>query len=234
MKVADYHIQYMSSNMHSGAKRVLIQDTKQRPRGCGDAASHMSPESRTEHEHSGSLGNGGIHDSTNTKVSMHAEPGRRAIYFDMDGTIADLYGVDRWLEMALGGSARPYVDARPMFDVSRMRDTIVRLRADGWHVGIVTWLFRGATPEYDSAVSKAKRDWLDRFMPTVDEVKIVPYGVPKQDAVDVRENAILVDDDARNMTAWNDDAMNRRSIDASNRHTMFAALNMLAYGDDAG
>ena len=36
----------------------------------------------------------------------------RKIYFDMDGTIADLYGVDNWLEMLINEDATPYRVAR--------------------------------------------------------------------------------------------------------------------------
>ena len=32
----------------------------------------------------------------------------RTIYFDMDGTIANLYGVDGWLDMIINRDATPY------------------------------------------------------------------------------------------------------------------------------
>ena len=36
------------------------------------------------------------------------------VCFDMDGTIADLYGVNGWLEMLREENARPYGIANPM------------------------------------------------------------------------------------------------------------------------
>ena len=36
------------------------------------------------------------------------------INFDMDGTIADLYGVDNWLEMLTDHDPTPYEIARPL------------------------------------------------------------------------------------------------------------------------
>ena len=38
----------------------------------------------------------------------------KAIYFDMDGTIADLYGVDGWLDDLMNESTRPYAAAAPL------------------------------------------------------------------------------------------------------------------------
>lgn len=155
----------------------------------------------------------------------------KAIYFDMDGTLADLYGVDGWLDEASAGSTRPYDVAKPMFDERKMRDTVDALHARGWHVGIITWLFHGSTPEYASAVTASKLEWCRKHFPDADEVKIVPYGVPKQRAVDVQSNAILVDDEKRNIDAWVDGGHNRHGVSARNHEMMFAALNLLAFGE---
>lgn len=156
--------------------------------------------------------------------------GAKAIYFDMDGTIADLYGVPNWLDAALTGSESPYIDAKPMFDAHRFDHMVSRLHADGWHIGIITWNFRGASKEYESKVERAKREWCKRHLPTLDEMKVVPYGVPKHDVADVKSDAILVDDDATNIIAWEAAGENCKGIDASNRASMFATLNVLTYG----
>ena len=37
-----------------------------------------------------------------------------AINFDMDGTIADLYGVENWLEHLINGNTFPYEMAKPL------------------------------------------------------------------------------------------------------------------------
>ena len=39
------------------------------------------------------------------------------IYFDMDGTIADLYGVENWLEYLRAENPAPYRAAAPMLDM---------------------------------------------------------------------------------------------------------------------
>ena len=41
----------------------------------------------------------------------------KMICFDMDGTIADLYGVDGWLDDLINKSARPYEVAKPLVNL---------------------------------------------------------------------------------------------------------------------
>ena len=40
------------------------------------------------------------------------------IWFDMDGTIADLYGVENWLEMLIAHDETPYAIAKPIVNLS--------------------------------------------------------------------------------------------------------------------
>lgn len=167
-----------------------------------------------------------------TAAVTGADGKQKAIYFDMDGTIADLYGVDNWLQICLAGSAAPYRNARPMFNRDKMKLTLASLKSQGWHIGVISWLFMGASTEYDAKVTTAKQTWLRQYMPELDEVIIAPYGQAKAELASVKQNAILVDDDKKNLAAWNDKAANRTSIDASNHAAMFAALNMLAFHED--
>ena len=44
----------------------------------------------------------------------------RIINFDMDGTIADLYGVDGWLNDLINGDTRPYDIAKPLVNMSAL------------------------------------------------------------------------------------------------------------------
>ena len=46
----------------------------------------------------------------------------RMLVFDMDGTIADLYGVNGWLEMLRNEDALPYEIAKPLYDMDIMRE----------------------------------------------------------------------------------------------------------------
>ena len=42
------------------------------------------------------------------------------INFDMDGTIADLYGVENWLEMLIAEDTTPYAVATPLLRLSAL------------------------------------------------------------------------------------------------------------------
>lgn len=128
---------------------------------------------------------------------------KNAIYFDMDGTIANLYGVENWLDYLIASDPYPYKAAKPMVNMSRLARLLNRLQAEGYHIGVVTWLCRGGDEKYDNAVTLAKAQWLDRHLPSVhwNEVKIVPYGTPKQTVVDVADG-ILFDDEAPNRENW--------------------------------
>ena len=40
------------------------------------------------------------------------------IYFDLDGTLADFYSVDNWLQKILENDSSPYREARPLQNFS--------------------------------------------------------------------------------------------------------------------
>jgi hypothetical protein len=125
----------------------------------------------------------------------------KTIYFDMDGTIADLFSVENWLPMLKSFDPTPYEKARVMHNMSYLARLLNVLRQNGYKVGIISWLSMDSTIEYDNAVTKAKIDWLELHLASVefDEIHIVPYGTPKEqfssgadilfdDTVSVREN----------------------------------------------
>lgn len=130
----------------------------------------------------------------------------KAIWFDMDGTIANLYGVENWLEHLQSYSAYPYMAAKPLVNLSTLARMIHKAQVQGYTVGIVSWLSKHPTPEYDEAVTIAKLNWLKHHMPSVqwDEIHIVPYGTPKHEI----GGGCLFDDEAPNRTAWSENPAN--------------------------
>jgi hypothetical protein len=127
----------------------------------------------------------------------------KAIYFDMDGTIANLYGVDGWLDMLTAKDETPYAIAEPMVRLSSLARILNRLQKKGFTIGIVSWLAKNSTNEYDERVANAKREWLAKHLKSVqfDEIHIVPYGTPKETIVNI-PNGILFDDEKRNRDNW--------------------------------
>lgn len=127
----------------------------------------------------------------------------KAIYFDMDGTIANFYGVENWLDYLIASDTTPYRVAKPLINMNSLARLLNRLQAEGYHIGIVSWLSKCGTETYNAETTATKMDWLNRHLHSVhwNEVKIVPYGTPKQEVVDV-VGGILFDDEVQNRTNW--------------------------------
>ena len=127
----------------------------------------------------------------------------KAIYFDMDGTIANLYGVENWLPMLRNEETTPYTKAKPMVNMNSLARILNRLQRNGWTIGIVSWTAKNGTIEYNERVRKAKIEWLKTHLKSVhfDEVKVIDYGVPKEIVVD-NPMGILFDDEEQNRTNW--------------------------------
>ena len=127
----------------------------------------------------------------------------KAIYFDMDGTIADLYGVEGWLNDLESENERPYATAKPLIRMSALARVLNRLQREGYTIGIVSWLSKGGSDDYNEKVAYAKQKWLKQHLASVnfDEINIVKYGTPKSTAVNV-QGGILFDDEERNRIGW--------------------------------
>lgn len=125
------------------------------------------------------------------------------IWFDMDGTIADLYGVENWLPMLRASDPTPYLIAHPLVNLSTLARMLNKLQKQGYEIGIISWLSKTGTPDYNAAVTAAKYAWLSKHLPSVDfdEIHVVPYGTPKQ-VFAHSDNDILFDDEAKNRENW--------------------------------
>ena len=131
----------------------------------------------------------------------------RTIWFDMDGTITNLYAVDNWLPKLRAYDASPYAEAEVMLNMSLLARLLNRLQMMGYRVGIISWLSRNPTPEYDEAVTEAKLGWLRQHLASVswDEIRIVQHGMPKEWFMQ-SEADILFDDEEKNRDNWGGDA----------------------------
>lgn len=125
------------------------------------------------------------------------------IFFDMDGTIANLYAVEGWLKLLRAERATPYKQAAVMLDMRKLAWQLNRLQAKGYKLGIISWLSKESTAAYDEAVTMAKLAWLRKHLHSVqwDVVHIVPYGTPKQQFMETYTD-ILFDDEEKNRLAW--------------------------------
>lgn len=134
------------------------------------------------------------------------------IWFDMDGTIADLYGVDGWLDMLINKDATPYAIAKPLVNLSALARLMHKAQRNGFEICIVSALAKNSTSEYDEKVKTAKMNWLKKHLASVqfDEIRFVPYTFIKNDVNS--GNDILFDDEERHLTAWTGTAIHATKI----------------------
>lgn len=128
------------------------------------------------------------------------------IYFDMDGTIANFYGVDGWLDALEASDPKPYREAKPMMNFSALARKLNRVQRAGYNIGIVSWLSKSGTEEFNQLVTAVKLAWLKKHLPSVNwnEIHIVKYGTPKSTVIN--DNGYLFDDEERNRIEWNKNA----------------------------
>ena len=132
----------------------------------------------------------------------------KMICFDMDGTIADLYGVEGWEPMLQAEDTTPYEVAEPMWDMAELAEVLEALMAMGIAIHIISWLGKGSSEAYKQEVRKAKRCWLNEQCFPYDVFHGVQYGATKADSVRevLREygegEAILIDDSAKVRKGW--------------------------------
>lgn len=135
------------------------------------------------------------------------------IYFDMDGTIANLYGVENWLDYLRNNDETPYTIAEPLVRLASLARILNNLQRKGYKIGIISWLAKNSSTDYDEKVTKAKRAWLNKHLHSVkfDEINIVTYGTPKQTFAKTN-NDILFDDEAKNRNDWTGKAFDVTNI----------------------
>ena len=127
----------------------------------------------------------------------------RTIWWDMDGTIANLYAVENWRPMLRAEDTTPYTEAKVMWNMSQLARLMNQVQKLGYKLGIISWTSKGGSDLYNIAVDTAKREWLDTYLASVnfDYVYIVKYGTPKS-LVMQDEDDILFDDEEPNRDAW--------------------------------
>lgn len=127
----------------------------------------------------------------------------KTLVFDMDGTIADLYGVENWLEMLQAEDPTPYISAPALYNIIDLNKAVSILKNEGWRIVVTSWLAKGSSSVYDALVRQAKIDWLDKIGFDYDEIHLVKYGTTKANCT--RKHGgfqILVDDNEQVRKGW--------------------------------
>ena len=135
------------------------------------------------------------------------------INFDMDGTIADLYGVENWLDHLIAENTFPYANAKPLVRLNLLARRLNTLQRNGYNIAVISWLSKSGTEEYNRAVTEVKKTWLKKHLPSVnwDRITIVPYGTPKENFCN-NPLDVLFDDEERNRVNWTGKAYDVQNI----------------------
>ena len=131
----------------------------------------------------------------------------KTIYFDLDGTIYDLYNIENWLEKLNNENEEVFNEGRSIVDTydSRFTDVIFGLLNCGYTFGVISWLPMYSTPEFNEKVRQEKIKWCQKYLPfiTLDNINIIPYGVPKQKAIVKKSKEMwLIDDNKEVCKVW--------------------------------
>ena len=127
----------------------------------------------------------------------------RTLVFDMDGTIADLYGVNNWLEDLRAENPRPYEEAKPLYDMDALNAILDIFKRNKWKIVVTTWLAKESSKDYDRLVREAKLAWLEKFNFPYDEIHLVKYGTTKANCTRKYKGfQVLVDDNEQIRKGW--------------------------------
>ena len=146
------------------------------------------------------------------------------IWWDMDGTLVDLYAVDDWLPKLRAEDPSPYEEAKVMWNMSQLARLMNRVQSKGYRLGIVSWTSKNGSPEYNEAVRLTKLKSLKVHLASVkwNEIQIVEYGTPKSSMMQ-NKNDILFDDEEDNRKNWQGQAFSPDE--------MFTILRKIDRGD---
>lgn len=123
------------------------------------------------------------------------------IYFDLDGTIADLYGFNGWLDCLQNEQTTPYTEAGLLVDGEQFRNFLAAGKAAGVLFGVISWGAKNASKDYQKAIRRAKIEWLKKnnLLEYFSELHVIKHGTPKNKAAKNR-TGVLVDDE---LQRWN-------------------------------
>ena len=107
----------------------------------------------------------------------------KTIVFDMDGTIANFYGVKGWLDYLKAEDTTPYEVAKPLYNMVELANLLNTLKIRGWKVVVTTWLAKYNFP--------------------YDEIHLVKYGTTKANCTrKIGGYQVLVDDNEMVRKGW--------------------------------
>lgn len=150
----------------------------------------------------------------------------KKIFFDMDGTIADLYNEENWLSRLQNEQKGLFRNLKVMHDKNKLTKVLNDLVELGFEIEVITWTPKNVSQDYIGIVEEEKKEWIQEHFPIIKNIHCLDYGVPKQKAKYKKAKLeILIDDNLEVVEKWNTPKQ-RKSIIAN--HNLITNLQILS------
>lgn len=127
------------------------------------------------------------------------------VYFDLDGTLFDLYGKSNWLEMLENEKAGAFSSGELMKSIVKesLLQVVEKLAIYGVVFNVITWLPMNASKTYEEICKAEKIAWIRENLPFINEIVCQSYGTPKQQGISKKSSRmVLIDDNKKVCETW--------------------------------
>lgn len=128
---------------------------------------------------------------------------KKTVYLDMDGTIANLYGIKNWLPRLRAEDKTIFLECEPMISE---KELLNKFPTENFEMKILSMTPLNATENYCLDVINQKNEWLNKYFPSITKRIYKPYGHNKN--LKNSKNAILIDDSEPIRNSWKGIAIN--------------------------
>lgn len=124
------------------------------------------------------------------------------IYFDLDGTLYDLYNIENWEQKLREEKPNMYNQDRPLY-TPRIHTIVSALLRLGVKFHSITKLSMTATKNYAELTTEEKRSWVRNNLPFISNISVIPYADHKSNYIRRKdEENILIDDSEYECSDW--------------------------------
>ena len=88
----------------------------------------------------------------------------KKIYFDLDGTVYDLYSIESWLNKLQAEKEKVFLEGKFLGNYEDFMESISELINYGYTFGVITWLPMQASPEYEEICRQEKIKWINKYL----------------------------------------------------------------------